>query len=114
MKKAIELDYFNTEAHFGLANAYFKQGNRQEGEREMQIFRKQREGNIAELERSVALVPDNPQFHFELAVQYSRQGRDISAINEYKLAIALDPANAEYHRRLGDAYLKTGTVPRSG
>jgi Flp pilus assembly protein TadD len=41
-------------------------------------------------------------------VQYSRQGRDISAINEYKLAIALDPANAEYHRRLGDAYLKTG------
>ena len=74
----------------------------------MQIFQKQREGNIAELERSVALVPDNPHFHFELAVHYFRQGRDISAINEYKLAIALDPANAEYHRRLGDAYLKTG------
>lgn len=41
-------------------------------------------------------------------MQYARQGRDLSAINQYKLAIALDPANAEYHRRLGDAYLKTG------
>ena len=66
-KKAIKLDYYNAEAHFGLANAYLKQGKNEEGAKEMGIFKKLREGNIADMEQRVVLVPDNPKYHGELA-----------------------------------------------
>ena len=59
-RKAIDLDFYNSEAHFGLANALLKQGNREEGEREMAVFREQRKGNIADLERSVGPGPGQP------------------------------------------------------
>jgi len=107
-EKAIELDYYNTEAHFGLANAYLKLGHREEGMTEMEIFKKQREGNITDLEQRVDLVADNPVFHCELAVHYAKQDRHINAINEYKLAIGLDPRNPEYHRLLRASYIKAG------
>ena len=74
----------------------------------MGVFKSQRKDNITDLEQRVALVPDNAQFHFELALHYSKQGRHINAINEYKLAVALDPSHGEYHRRLSAAYVKAG------
>ena len=74
----------------------------------MEIFKKLREGNIADMEQRVVLVPDNPKYHGELAAHYTQQGRYIKAINEYKLAIGLDPHNLEYRRLLKDAYIKAG------
>ena len=107
-QKAIDLDFYNTQAHFGLANTYLKQGRRDEGEAAMTVFKQQRKGNLADLERSVVVAPDNPNFHFELALVYAKQDRYIKAIKEFKLAIALDPFNTEYHQHLGNTYRKAG------
>ena len=106
--KAIELYYFNSEAHFGLANAYLLQGNHKEGKKEMEIFRRQREGNIMDLEQNAALVPDNPASHYKLALLYAKQDRHIKAINQFKIAIGLDPYNPDYHLHLRDSYKKMG------
>ena len=107
-RKAIDLDHYNTKAHYGLARACLQQGRREQGRRAMAIFREQSRESLDDLERSVAMSPDNPRFHAELAVQYSRRGRHLQAINEHKLAIALAPTNARYHRDLGDTYMKVG------
>ena len=74
----------------------------------MAVFKQQREGNLADLERSVVVAPDNPTFHFELALVYAKQDRYVKAIKEFKLAIALDPFNTEYHQHLGNTYRKAG------
>ena len=74
----------------------------------MEIFRKQREGNITDLEQNVALVPNDPESHYKLALLYAKQDRHIKAINQFKRAIGLDPYNPEYRRHLIDSYNKMG------
>ena len=107
-RQAIDLDPYNTEAHYGLARALMQQGRREESRQAMAVFRQQSRESLDDLERSVAMSPDNPKFHAELAVQYSRRGRHLQAIHEHKLAIALEPTNARYHRDLGETYRKVG------
>ena len=107
-REAVDLDPYNTEAHYGLARALMQQGRREESRQAMAVFREQSRESLDDLERSVAISPDNPKFHAELAVQYSRRGRHLQAIHEHKLAIALEPTNARYHRDLGETYRKVG------
>jgi Flp pilus assembly protein TadD len=63
-----------------------------------------------------ALVLSNPYdgyFHTVLGAIYQRRGLDIGAIEEYTLAIALDPANIEAWANRGELFMKTGNFQQA-
>jgi tetratricopeptide (TPR) repeat protein len=63
---------------------------------------------IESLKEALTLNPKLPQAYFQLGLVYGDQGKYADAIHVLKKAIALDPANDEYHYRLAFAYRKSG------
>ena len=60
------------------------------------------------LKKSIALEPDLPEAHLQLANLYSDQKKYAESIPEYLRARELNPDLADVHYRLAQAYVRTG------
>src|SRR5215472_12251115 len=60
------------------------------------------------LKKSIALAPDLPEAHLQLANLYSDQKKYAESIPEYLRARELNPDLADVHYRLAQAYVRTG------
>jgi Tfp pilus assembly protein PilF len=60
------------------------------------------------LRKSIALEPDLPEAHLQLANLYSDQKKYAASIPEYLRARELDPDLADVHYRLAQAYVRIG------
>ncbi len=65
------------------------------------------------LAKAVALSPQNPRIHDELAKVYEAQSRLSEAQAELKKAIALAPNSSELHFKLGRIYRREGLAEQS-
>jgi tetratricopeptide (TPR) repeat protein len=59
-----------------------------------------------ELKRAAQAMPAEPAVHLQLADAYERAGNAAGIVDEFRTLSALAPDNADYHYRLGKAYLK--------
>lgn len=60
---------------------------------------------IALYTRAMALDPEDPDVHFNLAMCYVKQSRGDEAEREYLKAVELDPQYVEAHNNLGTLYM---------
>jgi len=60
------------------------------------------------LKKSSTLDPKFPDAHLQLANLYASQQKDPEAIDQYRLAIELDPESAAAHYKLGQALARIG------
>ena len=60
------------------------------------------------LGKSLELNPKHPRAHYLCGINFTQQGDNSSAINEYKIAIANYPETDHYH--LNEAYNNLGTA----
>ncbi len=62
------------------------------------------------IRQAIAVAPQHPNFHFNLAVALFAQGLIDDAITAYRRAIQLKPDYAEAHSNLGDALKQKGQL----
>lgn len=67
----------------------------------------------SELERTLALQPDNTDLHVKLGFTYTRLGRADDAQRAFENAVRLDPGKAIAHYMLGLIYEKKGLRDRA-
>jgi len=85
--------------HLNLGLLYLSQGRQDEA--------------IAEFRRGVEINPKFWRGHYELASALDKAGRLDEAISEYEVAVPDYKGNAEYHYRLGLAYMKDQQAPKA-
>jgi len=97
LKKALELKPDLREAHYHLAIVYNRQGREAEGRRAMAHFQRieRFERRVTELAKRLALRPNDPSLHLELAQSFHTLGILERAAFEYRQVLAIDPENAK-------------------
>jgi Flp pilus assembly protein TadD len=63
---------------------------------------------IRKYEARVEHEPDHPQWRFELAAEYERQGQHARAVEAFQKTLELSPRSAEAHFNLGVLYETLG------
>jgi tetratricopeptide (TPR) repeat protein len=69
--------------------------------------------SITYLQKAVALSPENPKIHDELATVYEAQNNLAKAQSELEQAIALAPRSSALHFKLGRVYRREGLRERA-
>jgi TolB-like protein/class 3 adenylate cyclase len=78
------------------------------------LFRYQHDEAIAEIERAVAMDPNDPELYAWMSEIYWLIGKNNEAIESAKLGLRLDPNNPTiYLRQLGKSYLPDGNLEES-
>ncbi|HJQ97007.1 MAG TPA: tetratricopeptide repeat protein [Candidatus Polarisedimenticolaceae bacterium] len=100
-KKALADTAYPTpeKVHLNLGLLYLSQGRQDEA--------------IAEFRRGVEINPKFWRGHYELASALDKSGKLEEAIREYEVALPDYKSNAEYHYRLGLAYMKDQQPPKA-
>jgi Flp pilus assembly protein TadD len=83
-KRALSIRPYMTDAQTNLAGLYFRQGTRalREGRNEEAVWA---------FRENIALLPNRPTAHYNLAVALGRLGMQDKALRELDTALALDP-----------------------
>ena len=78
------------------------------------LLRYQHDEALAEIERAVAMDPNDPELYAWMSEILWLMGKDIEAIESAKMGLQLDPNNpATYLRQLGKSYLPDGNLEKS-
>jgi Flp pilus assembly protein TadD len=94
MRKAVDLDPPNIEAHFDLGYALSQQGKLPEA--------------IVEYRRVLQLDPDAATVHYDLGVALEKERQLDPAIFEYRQAVRLNPEDERARYALGEALYERG------
>ena len=86
----------SAEEHWELGVAYHEQGDVEEA--------------LVELQRAIALDPDEARAHRSLGTVYMDQGRVEESVAAYERAIGIDPAYGEAYGDLAGAYFGLGKI----
>ena len=75
------------------------------------LFRYQHDEALAEIERAVAMDPNDPELYAWMSELYWLMGKNNEAVESAKMGLRLDPNNpATYLRQLGKSYLPDGNL----
>ncbi|RMD95006.1 MAG: tetratricopeptide repeat protein [Calditrichaeota bacterium] len=108
LEKAIHQDSTLVQAYYALANAYFRLGKKEAGDKMMKHYRELSE-KIKDLEldyRIARLNPGSAEAHYNLARAYERVRDYPHAIAEYKRTIDLNPNFPEAYNNLGILFFR--------
>ena len=109
-ERAVELDPWDQEALFGLANTLIASGDRERGQRLLERFERLRlgEDEVAQLRRLLDGSPGDVEARMALAARFLQDGRTAEAANQYEVALAYDAALVEARLQLGRLYRERG------
>jgi Flp pilus assembly protein TadD len=99
LRRAVEMEGSDPEAHSALGIAYLASGESQKA--------------LDELEVASRLAPNEPERLTNLGTAYMLRGRVSEAIASYERALALQPDDARTHGDLGAAYLSDDRADRA-
>jgi tetratricopeptide (TPR) repeat protein len=107
--KAVEI-YKYLIIRFGENSIVVERANANLGD----IYLKLKQPDKAEthIKKAIKRNPKKPDYHYLLGIIYSEQNRWRKAVPEFEAAIAGDPDNTEFLRRLGWAYLNAADKVR--
>ena len=111
-RRAVELDSLFARARFNLGNALLRSGQKEEGRREMAIYKAldEQENRIESLKTTLLARPDDAATYHDLAVLYGQRGQYAEARVRYLQAIGRDSTFAPAYHNLGNIYLRQGRI----
>ena len=106
--RAVELDSLFARAHFNLGNALLRLGNKEDGRRELAIYKDldEQENRIESMKNTLLVHPDRFKIYHDIAVIHGQRGEYELAKNRYLQAIERAPSFAPSHHNLGNIYLR--------
>lgn len=112
VKKVIDIQADNTEAHYQLAQIYHRLGDKEKASSEMALFKLLRNTDpiLEDAKKWVKRNPDDPRGYNNLGIIYLARKRYDKAIDSYNHAISLSPNLATTHYNLGHTYHKQGRL----
>ncbi|MXY81953.1 MAG: tetratricopeptide repeat protein [Gemmatimonadetes bacterium] len=110
--RAVRLDSLFAQARFNLGNALLRSGQKEEGRRQLALYKRldEEEERIAMLKNTLATHPDDAGTYHDLAVVYGQRGQYREARIRYLQALDRDPAFAPAHHNLGNIHFRRGEM----
>ena len=111
-RRAVRLDSLFAQARFNLGNALLRSGQKEEGRRQLVLYKRldEEEERIAMLKNTLATHPDDAGAYHDLAVVYGQRGQYREARIRYLQALDRDPAFAPAHHNLGNIHFRRGEM----
>jgi tetratricopeptide (TPR) repeat protein len=107
-RQALQIHPDDAVVHHNLARCYIRQGNREAAERERKIA-KQLQDDADEIDRAQAGIhqyPDQPERYAYLASLYQKRGKWEQAIQQYRLALTVNPRFMPAYHQLVEIYTR--------
>lgn len=97
---------WHTESHYSLAQALQRVGRDEESRDILAQAEKlwQRQAEVSYFQKTVSNDPENPYNYAALATSFRMAGRYNDAVDAYKIALTLEPANLEFQNNLASLY----------
>jgi tetratricopeptide (TPR) repeat protein len=113
--KAVRLDSLYAKARFNLGNALLRTGKRDEGRRQLDLYRRleEEEREIAAMKNTLLTAPDRAEIYHDIGAAYARRGQFSQAQSRYLQAIARDSTFAPSYHNLGNIKLREGQVSKA-
>ena len=110
LTRAVRLDSLYAPARFNLGNALLRIGRREEGRRQLDLYRRleEQERGISSLKNTLLTTPDQATVYHDLGMIYSRRGQYDQAQIHYMQAISRDTSFAPSYHNLGNIQLRQG------
>ncbi len=114
-ERAVQLDSLFARARFNLGNSRLRMGDKDEGRRQLALYRalEEQENRISILLNTLMTYPDSATVYHDLAIMYSQRGQWAEAHARYLQAIARDASFAPSYHNLGNLYMRNGALDQA-
>ena len=112
---AVRIDSIFARARFNLGNSLLRMGEREEGRRQLELYKEleEQESLITTLLNTLMTYPDSAAVYHDLATVYSQRGQLSEAHARYLQAIQRDSTFAPSYHNLGNLYLRRGAFAQA-